>query len=156
MLIQRCATLRHCSRSIYVAIVLAFVACQVQVWSSEKQEKINVIGHWRLTKALDGAEIASLDEHEAQQLVGQLFIIDKSKVQFGSRVCTSPSFAMERVEPRLFLKNHYHASAEKLRLPSPVTIVHVDCTSVFVKSGNSVVIPWKGWFFDAVREQHSM
>jgi hypothetical protein len=110
-----------------------------------------VIGQWRLTAALDGADITSLDEKEARQLVGRVFSISKQSVKFGDRTCGPSEFEAESVEPRLFLREQFHADAAALHLPSPVTVVDLSCTSVFIKSTDRLVIAWKGWFFDAVR-----
>jgi hypothetical protein len=111
----------------------------------------NVMGRWRFTAALDGAEITSLDEREAAALVGQVFTISKRRIAFGSRDCGAPELAVERVEPNLYLREQAHASGAKLGLPNPVTVVDLGCTIAFVKNPDKLVIFWKGWFFDAVR-----
>ncbi|WLI88302.1 hypothetical protein Q4S45_16385 [Massilia sp. R2A-15] len=111
----------------------------------------SVIGQWKFTAALDGAEITSLDEREADQLVGHVFTVATDKVQFGSQVCLPPDFQEKRVEPRLYLREQAHASASRLGLPNPVSVVDLGCTVVFVKNPNRLVIFWKGWFFDARR-----
>jgi hypothetical protein len=110
-----------------------------------------VAGKWRFTAALDAAEIASRDEREARQLIGHVFLISKAKVKFDKRDCGPTQFEAEKVEPRLHLRHAFHASAEKIGLPNPVTVVDLNCTSVFVKNPNRLVIFWDGWFFDAVR-----
>ena len=96
-------------------------------------------------------DIASLDEHEAQQLVGHVFVISKEKVKFDERDCGPTGFEAVAVVPELHLRKEFHANAQKLRLPNPVTVVDLSCTSVFIKNRNKLVIAWKGWFFDAVR-----
>lgn len=111
----------------------------------------SVTGKWRLTAALDAADIASFDEHEAQQLVGHVFVISKEKVKFDERDCGPTGFEAVAVVPELHLRKEFHANAQKLRLPNPVTVVDLSCTSVFIKNRNKLVIAWKGWFFDAVR-----
>jgi hypothetical protein len=111
----------------------------------------SVVGQWKLTAALDPAKIASRDEREAQQLVGHTLRISKKELQFDKRVCSMPDFEAERVEPRLYLRERYHADGARLGLPNPVTVVHLDCTSAFVKNPNHLVVFWDGWFFDAVR-----
>lgn len=110
-----------------------------------------VSGQWKFIAALDGAEIVSLDEHEAQKLIGHIFLISKRKVKFDERDCGETEFAAEKVEPNLHLRKAFHADAEKLGLPNPVTVVDLSCTSVFIKSSNRLVIAWQGWFFEAVR-----
>ncbi|WP_306395913.1 hypothetical protein [Telluria beijingensis] len=110
-----------------------------------------VTGEWRLTAALDGAEVTSIDEKEASQLIGKRFEITKDAVRFGTRECGPSDFAAQQVEPDMFLRKEFHASADKLRLPNPVTVVDLSCTTVFIKRPNRLVIAWDGWFFDAVR-----
>ena len=110
-----------------------------------------ITGRWKITAALDGAEITSLDDREARRLVGTVFTISKEKVVFGKRDCGPSEFEAHSVEPRLFLREQFHATAGKLGLPNPVTVVDLSCTSVFIKNKNRVVIAWDGWFFDAVR-----
>ena len=111
----------------------------------------SVTGKWRLTAALDAADIASLDEHEAQQLVGHVFVISKEKVKFDERDCGPTGYEAVAVVPELHLRKEFHANAQKLRLPNPVTVVDLSCTSVFIKIRYKVVIAWHGWFFDEVR-----
>lgn len=108
-----------------------------------------VTGEWKLTAALDGAEIASIDEKEARQLVGKVFKISRDTIRFGSRECGRSDFTAVQVEPGMFLHKEFHASADKLRLPNPVTIVDLSCTTVFIKRPNRLVIAWDGWFFEA-------
>jgi hypothetical protein len=141
---------RQLACTLPVVAAIAMAALPTQTTAADKYEHV-VTGKWKLTAALDGAEITSLDENEARQLIGRVFTIKKNQVQFGTRLCGPSDFEAERVEPRLFLREQFHASAEKLALPNPVTVVDLSCTSVFIKSRNRLVIAWDGWFFDAVR-----
>lgn len=134
----------------FSAIMTTAFALSTAAYAADSIEHI-VTGKWKLTAALDGADITSLDEREAQQLVGHVFIISKEKVKFDKRDCGPTEFETEKVEPTLHLRKDFHASAEKLGLPSPVTTVDLNCTSVFIKKPNNLVIFWGGWFFDAVR-----
>lgn len=113
-----------------------------------------ISGQWKFIAALDGAEIVSLDEHEAQKLIGHIFFISKREVKFDDRDCGETEFAAQKVEPNLHLRKAFHADAEKLGLPNPVTVVDLNCTSVFIKGANRLVIAWQGWFFEAVRVKH--
>lgn len=147
MLFLRLAVLRQRTRDLAVvgALMLATLpACAADAGRS-------VIGQWRFTAPLDSSEITALDDSEARQLVGKVFTISRTKVQFGSRECLPPSLEAHRVEPRLYLPKEAHASAEKLHLPNPVTVVQLGCTIAFIRDSNRLVIHWKGWFFDAVR-----
>lgn len=53
--------------------------------------------------ALHASDIAFPDENEAQQLVGRVFAISRTKVSFGKRDCGRSELGVERVEPRLYL-----------------------------------------------------
>lgn len=88
-----------------------------------------------------------------KKLVGQVFIIQADKVQLGKRVCDSPDFDVTVAETNAFFARYAHASAEHLGLPNPVTVVDVDCTSVYKKSPDKLVVHWQGFFFDAVRQK---
>lgn len=132
-----------------VAAALAF-GLSLPVHAADKQEH-GVIGEWRLSAALDSSEITSLDEREARRLVGKVFTITKDRVQFGARKCLPPELDAESVEPRLYLLEQAHASAAKLGLPNPVTVVNLGCTVAFIKAKDRLVIHWDGWFFDARR-----
>ena len=150
MVFLRCSTLRQ--RVMALPVIAALTLASLPAWgASANHYQRAVVGQWRFTAALDGADVTSLDEKEAQQLVGRVFTISKQSVKFGDRTCGPSDFAAESVEPRLFMREQFHADADKLRLPSPVTVVDLSCTSVFIKNANRLVIAWKGWFFDAVR-----
>ena len=111
----------------------------------------SVIGKWKITAPRDGAEITSLDEREAQQLVGKIFDIRRDKIVFGARDCGPSEFEAKHVDVRLFFREEFRASPENLGLPNPVTAVDLSCTTVFIKTPNKLLIFWDGWFFDAVR-----
>lgn len=115
-------------------------------------QEFGIIGKWRLTKALDSADISSLDDQEAQRLVGRVFTISKKTVKVGNvDDCLPPAFDATIVEPSLYVRKWAHASAENLGLPNPVTVVDLGCTNAFIKSPKRIVVFWKGWFFDAKR-----
>ena len=134
----------------HVSSVAAMLMLSVSVMAADQYERA-VTGEWKLTAALDGAEITSIDEKEARQLVGKVFKISRSTIRFGARECGPSDFAAQQVEPGMFLRKEFHATADKLRLPTPVTVVDLSCTTVFIKKPNRLVIAWDGWFFDAVK-----
>jgi hypothetical protein len=149
MALLHCPSLR---RSVAVPVIAALALAALPAWSATADHyEQAVVGKWRLTAALDGADVTSLDEKEAQRLVGRVFTIRKDAVTFGDRKCGPSEFEAESVEPRMFVREQFHADAEKLHLPSPVMVIDLSCTSVFIKNATTLVIAWKGWFFDAVR-----
>ena len=150
MLILRDHTSGKCLGALPVIAALILTTLPASGTPVDRYERA-VIGQWRFTEALDGADITSLDEKEARQLIGRVFTISRQSVKFGDRTCGPSGFEAESVEPRMFLREQFHADAAGLRLPSPVTVVDLSCTSVFIKSPDRLVIAWKGWFFDAVK-----
>ena len=147
----RCSTLRQRIYALTICAVLSLpILSTSSAYADENQDR-RVIGNWRLTAALDNSEITALDEREAEQLVGKVMMISQDSVRFGTRKCLPPDLDAERVEPRLYLREQAHASASKLGLPNPVTVVNLGCTIAFVKNKNHLVIHWDGWFFDAAR-----
>ena len=136
--------------NILLLIVVITMSISPSAHASDPIER-RVTGEWRFTAALDGAEIASLDENEAQQLLGQVFTIRKEQVKFGKMDCGKTAFEARKVEPQLHLREAFHASSKQLGMPTPVTVVDLSCTSVFITKPNHLVIFWQGWFFDAVR-----
>lgn len=142
---------RKYSRTIFAVAALVFGASPAVTADTADSTQRSVIGQWKITAALDSADTTSLDDQEAEKLLGRTLTINKKHFKFGERICTSPDFSAELVEPALYLREHYRASASQLGLPNPVTIVHLECTSAFIKNRNRLVIFWKGWFFDAVR-----
>lgn len=150
MSIFRCRAV--CRQMITLPLVAVLALAPHTVWgASANPYERAVAGQWRLTAALSGADITALDEKEAGQLVGQVFTISRTSVKFGDRTCGKSEFEAESVEPRIFLREQFHADADRVNLPNPVTVVDLNCTSVFIKSANKLVIAWKGWFFEAVR-----
>ncbi|GGY63443.1 hypothetical protein [Pseudoduganella albidiflava] len=130
------------------AAVLAFAS--TLAYGVDADER-TVTGKWRVTAAVDGADIASLDEREARSMVNKIMVIGPDNVQFGTHACGPSTFEAESVEPRLFLRRQFHASAGNLGLPNPVTAVKLNCTTVFIKNTDTLLIFWDGWFFNAVR-----
>ena len=147
--------LRHYAilrRRVTAPVIATLALAALPAWADAPADyEQAVVGKWRLTAALDGADVTSLDEKEAQRLVGRVFTIRRDAITFGDRKCGPSEFEAESVEPRMFVREQFHADAAKLHLPSPVTVVDLSCTSVFIKNAATLVIAWKGWFFDAVR-----
>jgi hypothetical protein len=138
-----------------VRALIAIAAITVAGWPATAayagtQDK-SVIGKWKLTAVLDSSEITALDDDQAQKLVGQVLSIEADKVRFGQRVCKNPDFEVTSEETNDYFERRAHVSARKLGLPNPVTAVHIDCTYVYKKASDKLVVHWRGYFFDAVR-----
>jgi hypothetical protein len=146
------ASIRQPSRWAAASRSLSTIALLCACATSQAHDDAQVVaGNWKLVAAVDGADVVARDEREAQELIGQVMTISADKIAFGKRVCGRSSFETQRVEPRLFVREQFRASAARLHLPNPVTVVQLSCTAVFVKSRDKLLIFWDGWFFDAVR-----
>jgi hypothetical protein len=139
------------ARARMFAAMTAFAVVAAAPATADEYQETSAIGKWKLTKALDAADIASLDNREANQLVGRIFIISKDHVRFGKRDCGAPELTAEIVEPTLFLREEVRATSAELSLPNPVTVINLACTFAFSKDANHMIMFWKGWFFDAKR-----
>ena len=142
---------RHAATLRFFAVTALAFASACSFANGMNTDEDVVTGKWRVTAALDSADVASLDEREARQLVNRVLTISREKVRFGTHACGPSTFEAESVEPRLFLRQQFRASGENLRLPNPVTVVKLSCTAVFIKNPDKLLIFWDGWFFDAVR-----
>jgi hypothetical protein len=146
-----CALPRR-ARTLTAIAVIALVTWPAGPANAEDVDK-SIIGQWKLTAVLDSSEITAIDDAQAQKLVGKVLRIGADKVQLGERVCKNPDFEVTRAETNEYFARSAHASAEKLGLPNPVTAVHLNCTYVYKKAPNKLVVHWKGFFFDAVKLQ---
>jgi len=149
MPLLRCITLKQRLQGISAAVILLAFShsslCQV------RQSGNAVIGDWKLTAAVDSADIAMRDEKGAQKLVGHVMSIREDGTRLDNDKCGAPTFEVKRVEPNLYLEKEGGLDNSKLRLPKPVTVVDIGCAVVFVKNRNRAVITWDGWFFEATR-----
>lgn len=137
--------------AISIVAVLAFAAATPACADAAEHKEVGALGRWQLTKALDAADIASLDDKEAKRLIGRIFTITEDHVRFGKRDCGAPELTAEIVEPKWFLREQVRATSAELALPNPVTVVNLACTFAFVKDSKHMIMFWQGWFFDAKR-----
>jgi hypothetical protein len=129
-----------------------FAALQFLASTSHANESnADVIGSWKIVAVLDSSEIAALTDEQARRLIGKTLTISSDKLEFAGRVCKKPDFDRTQEEPVKYFRESAHASAAKLGLPTPVTVVHVSCTYVYPKFPDELVVHWKGFFFNAMR-----
>jgi hypothetical protein len=114
----------------------------------------DILGTWTLTKVLDSSEISSIDDEEAAELVGKTLTIEPDKVSLaGHRCAGAPEFERHYEDTARYIREDAHAPAGRLGLPEVVTVVELACTVAFLKAYNEIVIYWKGFFFNAVKQQ---
>lgn len=146
----RCTTLRRLAHGISTATAFLLASCPPLLCQAAQPGR-EVIGRWKFTAVLDLAEMASMDEKGARQLLGHVIAIRKQGARFDNEVCQPPAFETKRVEPNIYLKQEAGVDNSKLRLPNPVTVVDISCTQVYVRRPDHAVIFWNGFFFEAVR-----
>jgi hypothetical protein len=56
------------------------------------QPNDDILGRWRITKVLDASNVTALDDKEAAQLVGKIFIVESSRVSLAGEACDEPEF----------------------------------------------------------------
>jgi hypothetical protein len=113
----------------------------------------DILGKWRITKVLDSSEISALDDNEAARLVGTTLVIDRDKVSLAGETCVDPEFELHYEDTVRYLREEAHAASGRLGLPSVVTVVDLACTEALLKGHGRIVLYWKGFFFDAIKQQ---
>lgn len=145
---QRRTTILARLCSFFPVIAIALIAHASSKASPPENE---AIGHWKITSVLDNVEITSIDDEQAKQLLGRVMDIRKERALVMGEDCGKPSLETERVEPNIYVWREAKISAKKLNLPSPVTVVDIGCTRVFIKQFDQAVIFWDGFFFGVTR-----
>jgi hypothetical protein len=130
----------------------ALLAAGVSLSAHAQQQNDDILGRWRITKVLDSSDIAALTDNQAARLVGKIFIVEPNKVSLGNEVCKEPDFNRHYEDTVRYLREEAHASSWKLGLPEVVTVVDLSCTEVLLNGYNKVVLYWRGFFFDAVKQ----
>lgn len=110
------------------------------------------LGGWKIVKVLGHSDIADMSERDARKFIGRRIRLEKGKFVFDREVCEMPSYARTRVDSVKTLREDWHASSAGIDLPNIAVGYDVGCTTVFTK-GKSIVVPWGGYFFEAVREK---
>ncbi|QGZ42252.1 hypothetical protein IP92_03959 [Pseudoduganella flava] len=113
----------------------------------------DLLGKWRLTKVLDSSEISALDDREAARLVGETLVIAQDEISLAGETCKEPEFERHIEDTVRYLREEAHAASGKLVLPAFVEVVDLACTEVLRKNDTSIVLYWKGFFFEAVMQE---
>jgi hypothetical protein len=113
------------------------------------------MGMWRLTKVLDSSDISSIDDKQAAKLVGKILVIQPDKVSLAGESCGQPDFGRHYEDTVRYLREEAHAASGRLGLPEVVTVVDLACTEALIKGYDRIVVYWKGFFFDALKNDTS-
>lgn len=145
-------TCSHISTRLRSTATIALLAIATSLPARAQQPNDDILGRWRIKKVLDSSDISALDDKEAAALVGKTFIIEPDKVSLAGEVCKGPDFNRHYEDTVRYLREEAHASSWKLGLPEVVPIVDLSCAEALVKGYNKIVVYWKGFFFDAVKQ----
>lgn len=112
-----------------------------------------LLGNWKITQLLDSSEISSIDDAEAAALVGQALVISPDKVTVaGERCRKSPNFTRHFEDTAQYVRETAHAPVGRLGLPTTVEAIELACTEALVKDYHTIVVYWKGYFFEATKQ----
>ena len=116
-------------------------------------------GSWRIAGVADAQETASMTSDDADKLAGKEFLVAHDRVQFEGEVCQGPQFKATRHRTREMFRREYRFEPQDMGLPDPVTQVEISCKNpviyfVYLKRNNALILYWKGFFLNAVRQQH--
>lgn len=141
----------HTSRRLLtVTAMLALVAHSAQAKQPEKDA--DILGTWTLTKVLDAADVASLTDQQAAALVGKTVVVRRDSIMFNGEPYRAPELTRHREDAAKYMREGYHARVGYLGLPDTITVIDLDCTEAFLKSKGKVVVFWRGYFYDAIKQ----
>jgi hypothetical protein len=91
----------------------------------------------------------------ARRLIGRRanLVIARDKVSLAGETCKEPEFEHHFEDTVRYLREEAHAASGKLGLPEVVEVVDLACTEVLRKNHDKLVLYWKGFFFDMVRQE---
>lgn len=138
-------------RHLPALLALALAAHLPLPVNAAQPSNVDVLGTWTLTKVLDSAEIASMDDREAARLVDNTVVIEPAKILIAGETCDNPGFERRRESTAKYVRENYHAPVGRLGLPETVTVVDLGCTEALIKAKNKMVVFWDGFFYDAIR-----
>lgn len=106
-----------------------------------------------LTKVLDSSEISSIDDKQATALVGKALLITSAQVTLAGESCRrAPNFTRRYEDAAQYIRESAHAPVGRLGVPPVVEVIELACTEALIKDRDKIVIYWKGFFFEAVRQ----
>jgi hypothetical protein len=142
------------SRTLRSALAAAAILalCASSAVASQPEKDADIVGTWTLTKVLDAADVASMDDKQAAALVGKTMVVRRDSVVFNGEPCRAPELTRHREPAAKYVREGYHARVGLLGLPDTITVVDLDCTEALLKSKGKIVVFWEGYFYDAVKK----
>lgn len=135
-----------------VAVTALFALVSHTAWATKPSKDADILGTWTLTKVLDSADIASLTDQQAAALVGKVMVVRRESVMFNGEPCRAPELTRHREDAAKYMREGYHARVGYLGLPDMITVIDLDCTEAFAKGKGKIVVFWKGYFYDAIKQ----
>ena len=112
---------------------------------------IGAFGTWKISRVLDVAPIAAIDEKGAEKLIGTTLQIQKTSFSIlGGDGCSTPTYRQE-VETRSEYYKAYKMTGNPLKLPATVRTINASCTTLVPRGPNHLIFEWDGFFFEATR-----
>ena len=141
-------------RSSGLLLLMTFICALVArpALAKHPDKDADILGTWTLTKVLDSADVASLTDEQAAALVGKVVVIRRDSVMFDGEPCRAPELTRHREDAAKYMREGYHARVGYLGLPDTITVIDLDCTEAFQKSKGKIVVFWRGYFYDAMRQ----
>lgn len=143
-------------RAFSAVVMLAVVTCATQPAYSSESDNADLLGTWKLTRVLDSSEISSIGDREAARLVGKRLVIGENEISLDGETCPNPEFDRHVEQAAKYIREQAHAPVGRLGLQGDfVTVVDLACSQALLKGHKKMVIYWKGFFFDAVKQSPS-
>jgi len=118
-----------------------------------KDVNADIYGRWKIIKVLDSAHIAALSESEAKRLLGKTVVVSKDKLVFNGEECDAPSYERTVEDTARSMREQGHVSSVNMGLPEQMTVIDAGCTYLFLKSKDRIVVHWRGFYFDALKQK---
>lgn len=138
-------------RLVAVTALITLAAHTVQ--AKKPDMDADILGTWTLTKVLDSADVASLNNQQAAALVGKVMVVRRDSVMFNEEPCRAPELTRHREDTAKYVREGYHARVGYLGLPDTITVIDLDCTEAFLKGKEKIVVFWQGYFYDAMKQR---
>ncbi|MCG2586616.1 hypothetical protein [Massilia sp. TS11] len=122
--------------------------------------QVKLTGNWKITEVLDNQETVSLSDEEAKSLIGTKMIVTADRIQFGGADCRVPQYKTEKHKMYAYFVKEFNFEPKRLPLPDAVTEIQVTCQDpvgidfIYVRDQRQIVLYWKGFFLNAVRQAH--
>lgn len=150
------AMLGKIRRAVGVALATFLCACSALVWAVGDGVGVantDIYGRWKIARILDYADISALSEQQARKLLGKTIVVAKDKLVIGGETCDAPSYERTIEDTAKTMREKGHVSSANMGLPEQVTVIDAGCTVIFLKAPDRIVIQWRGFYFDAVRQK---